>query len=952
MKTHHKLLSVPLTVSLLFFLGTTSISTQDTDGPGKNARKSAKALGFADEAVGVQTLGQLQNLTMNYGQITDTRFEDVGNRPTDTFFDFRYPRENFVGLCDDFSIFFAVKENPKNGNQGNVIDGWTDNNNEDWLAKDGSYGKTHYNAALDPNPHPELKWNNQVPYLAHSDLPATWPVDATGTAFWPGLWRRDAKTGAQIEGEFASDRDIYMVYTDKNNQQGPPIGIEIQEMSYNYASSFADKILMYEFFIVNKSGKALSGVYSGFYKDPDCSDHGEEKLLWLDSTLANGSKVTAIGQKDIDGANRPNPLGRLEPYTFGTAFVETPKNLGITSFHYFLDPGPTDDRVLWAIISSDPTNPNVAGSAASFFHGSNPKIDDVSLITAKEDLVWIAATGPFDMAPNDTVKFSIAVMVGDDDKEYNDLIWRAKGLFDVKFTGPKAPPAPRLKGVTGDRRVTLYWEDTPESFIDPLTGQMSFEGYKIYRSEDGGVTWGKAITDAKGRTAGYVPIAQFDLANGIKGNDPINPLIYLGDDTGLRHTWVDTTVVNGITYSYTMVSYDRGRASLQSLESPRGDGPHTHNFVHVTPSPVAQGKVPALLKSLTQTSGTGAGVLTLDIVDEKALKFVPYRVTFHGTPATRLTVTRLGQGGGVVLSAREVNRDNVPVVDGFKLKVATDPRIGGLKSITDQTGKNVLGIANLSSDKSWYVSYTENASADTASRTASYAIRFTGTPTIAYTWGLAGSVARYQVPFSVWNTTTNVQVCFEIQDLNNNNQWDEGELIFITRIPYPSPAPAIGAPNPATRIQEFAYQIAINNAPGDLPNTPPVTGTTINITSFNALKANDQFEFEFSPPAFDEALIDLGQIRVVPNPYVVTSRYESMQNVRELRFMYLPPECTIYIYTIAGSLVKTLDHKSGEGSLRWNLLSDWNQALAFGIYVYVVEDPNKNRHVGKFALIK
>jgi len=945
------ILSVALYLVILLF-STSSILSQDIDAPRKSHGELRKKLGFADEAIGVQTLGQLQNLTMNYGQITDTRFEDRGNAPTDIFFDFRYPRENFVGLCDDFSLFFAIRENPKNGNQGNVIDGWTDNNNEDWIAKDGSHGKTHYNPAMDPNPHVQLKWNNQTPYLAHSDLLQTWPVDATGTPFWPGLWRRDARTGAQVHGEFASDRDIYMEFDDSHNQQGPPVGIEVHEMAYNYASAFADKILMYEFFIINKSGRALTACYSGFYQDPDCSDYGEEKLLWMDTTFADGSKVTSIADRDIDGATVRNPLGRLEPYTFGTVFLETPKNMGITSFHYFVDPGPSDDHILWPIITSDPTNPNVASFAASYFHGSNSKFDDVSLIAQKQDLVWIAATGPFNMAPGDTVKFSIAVIAADDDNEYYQLVWRAKSLFDVKFTGPKAPPAPKICAVPGDGRVTLYWDDSPEAFVDPLSGTVTFEGYKIYRSEDGGVTWGKSITDAKGRTVGYVPIVQFDLKDNVKGADPINPLIWLGDDTGLRHSWVDSTVVNGITYSYTIVSYDRGRPGLQSLESPRGDGPQVQNFVNVTPSPIYQGMVPARVRSIKHVAGTGSWQLGFRILDDKALTSYPYRLTFQGTPATRFSMTRLDPNNTVLYSSKPVNQDDLPVVDGFSIEVVTDDRVGGIKSITDQNGKDVLGVNNLSSDKSWYVTYTENAQADTASRTAYYSIRFSSDSTLAYSWGLVGSVARYNVPFSVWNANSNTKVCFEIRDSNNNNRWEEGEAIYITRVPYPSPPPQPGSANPATNIREFAYQILINNAPGDTAYKPPIAGTVINIISYNALKADDRIEFDFSPASFNAEQVDLSQIRVVPNPYIAASRYESMQNVREIRFMYLPPECTIYIYTVAGTLVKTLHHKSNDGSLRWNLLSDWNQALAYGIYVYVVEDPQGHKHVGKFALIK
>ena len=928
---------------------------QDHDPPRRQHLR--KTTSFADEAVGVQTKGQLQNLLMNYGQITDTRYEDVGNAPTATFFDFRYPREHFTGLCDDFGLFFAIKENSKNNNQGNVIDAWTDNDNEDWVAKDGSYGKTHYNPAVDPTPHAELLYNNQTPYLAHSDLPDTWPVDATGQAFWPGLFRRDPGTGVQIPGEFASDRDIYCEFTDDHNQLGDVVGIEVHLMSYCYGRVYAEDILFYELFIINKSGRLLQGCSAGFYQDPDCSDYGQETLLVVDSTFADGSKLFSIAQRDFDGdiggATVPNSLGITEDYTFGTVFLETPRNMGITDFHYFLDSGPGDDRFLWPIITSDPTNVNIAADAANYFHGSNTHIDDVAQITTPQDLVWIAATGPFDMAAGDTVKLTFAVIAGDDDADYYQNLWQAKQMFDAHFNGPAAPPSPTLSSVTGDRRVTLFWDDAPESASDPSTGDQDFEGYKIYRSEDGGVTWGTKITDAQGRTFGYVPVAQFDLNDNIKGPDPKNPLMYLGNDTGLRHSWVDSSVVNGIAYSYTIVSYDQGTPTLYALEGARGDGPQVKNFVTVTPTPRASGFEPTELKSVAHTAGSGTGAVKVEIIDDGRTRSFPYRVTLEGTPATRFSLARVeGSTPITILQSALVNRTDLPIVDGFRVAVETDALIGGLKSITDETGKDVQGVSHPSSDSSWYVSATLFASADTASRSASYEIRFETTTTVAYSWGLSGSVAQYNVPFSVWNKVTGEQLCCEVRDLNNNGQWDEGETIFLTRAPYPSPAPSMGSPNPASTAQQFAYQVSINNFPGDAADTPPTAGTIISVNSYNALRTGDQFEFEFTAPAFNAAEVDLNQIRVVPNPYIVASKFEAVQNIRQIRFMYLPPECTISIYTVAGTLVKTLHHTSGEGSLSWNLLSDWNQALAFGIYVYIVETPQGKTHIGKFALIK
>ncbi|MGB6031210.1 MAG: hypothetical protein WBH55_00135, partial [Bacteroidota bacterium] len=465
-------------------------------------------------------------------------------------------------------------------------------------------------------------------------------------------------------------------------------------------------------------------------------------------------------------------------------------------------------------------------------------------------------------------------------------------------------------------------------------------------------TWGTRITDAQGRTYGYVPVAQFDLINNIKGADPKNPLAWLGTDSGLRHSWVDSNVVDGITYSYTIVSYDRGTETLFSLESTRGDGPQVKNFVTAIPLPTATGRIPAALQSLGQTAGSGDGSVGIEVIDAAALRTTPYRLTLEGTPASTFSVMRLDGSNTIVYSSSPVNNMDLAVADGFRVSVVSENRIGGIKSITEEGGGNVVGSGNLSSDGSWYASFTENAQADTAARSASYAIRFDGSGTTAYGWGIQGSTAQYTVPFSVWNTTSGSQVVFEIRDLNNDNQWQEGELIYITRVPYPSPAPAPGSPNPATQIQEFAYQILIANAPSDTAVRPPAEGTAVLIQSYNALRDGDEFEFQFTPDRFDASAVDLSQIRVVPNPYIVTSRYETLQNVRQIRFMYLPPRCTIRVFTLSGALVKTLEHDDDVGSISWNLVTDWDQAVAFGVYVYVAEDPEGNSHIGKFGLIK
>ncbi len=48
------------------------------------------------------------------------------------------------------------------------------------------------------------------------------------------------------------------------------------------------------------------------------------------------------------------------------------------------------------------------------------------------------------------------------------------------------------------------------SLPDPFSGEYDFEGYRVYRSEDNGITWGEKTTDINRYPSGYVPLAEFD----------------------------------------------------------------------------------------------------------------------------------------------------------------------------------------------------------------------------------------------------------------------------------------------------------------------------------------------------------------------------------------------------------------------------------------------------------
>ena len=97
----------------------------------------------------------------------------------------------------------------------------------------------------------------------------------------------------------------------------------------------------------------------------------------------------------------------------------------------------------------------------------------------------------------------------------------------------------------------------------------------------------------------------------------------------------------------------------------------------------------------------------------------------------------------------------------------------------------------------------------------------------------------------------------------------------------------------------------------------------------------------------------LDTIKVVPNPYIVRSRFNETSMSRKLRFTNLPQECRISIFTITGELVKVLDHNNQfDGNEWWDLRSANNQEVAPGLYIYHVESNNGKEKIGKFAVIR
>ena len=90
-------------------------------------------------------------------------------------------------------------------------------------------------------------------------------------------------------------------------------------------------------------------------------------------------------------------------------------------------------------------------------------------------------------------------------------------IYDANYQFAVPPPLPTVTAEAGDGFVRLSWDDVAERGVDPVTGELDFEGYRIYRSTDPEFRDPQVITTGTGTDpiGNGKPIAQFDLVDGI-----------------------------------------------------------------------------------------------------------------------------------------------------------------------------------------------------------------------------------------------------------------------------------------------------------------------------------------------------------------------------------------------------------------------------------------------------
>lgn len=803
------------------------------------ASELLKTAGVPDRAGGLINKGNIGQFFENRGKFYARRITDgpSGEYPIGSKRDMIYRVNPFIGT-------------PRNVVQGRYT------TNEEWEAVGGYHNRTDARVAF-------------------SNRPESWP--ATG---WPV---KDAE-GNNI---FRSDQDSHCVYSDSNNTKGM-LGLVVAQTTYTYGVKFARDIIFWRFDITTKGNKRLDSLYFALYLDFDIGNVSGGVAEYEDD-MADVNKELHLAYS-YDSDNFSSEWPGAPPGYMGFAFVRTPKvngkQLGITDWHYGLYDDDIDvDTVQYGIMSSSPGLYNAPQLSSRYFHlGSNaPNLhfDDPKTIPATGlDILSWAGSGPYTLQPGDTLSFVLAQVAGVSQDELFASTRMARKIEELSFVVARPPDAPRLSAIPGDRRITLYWDNRSELSRDKFTNQFDFEGYKIYRSLDKGATWDQVDRNAV-RTAGPdpVPLAQFDRVNEI------------GKNTGLQYSVVDTTVINGLEYWYSLTAYDKGDSTMESLETSIGSNLEAQNIAAVTPRQEAAGRSLPIAGNLTQ-AGTGNSNF-------------------------RFVITPTDQPG---VGGKNYTIDFAPVVT--------------------IEGGNLLT--------------TVQASVSNVSQTVAkdYAVRFTSATTFDVLDAANGTVVQAGMTYASGMSMSFDGLTVTLKDddptVGADFKPEERDSIVIWRgIRVVSGSETL---LPAQKLQ-LMKPFATTN--GVVLTVLPSVSAPAPITY------RDRFTFSVTAASVDQRVADdgLSKIRVVPNPYVVASKYEEefgalrREPIRQIKFIHLPPECTIDIFTLDGDLLRTLRHSSTDGVQSWDMRTSAGREISAGVYIYLVRTQSAER-LDRFAVIK
>ena len=491
------------------------------------------------------------------------------------------------------------------------------------LSTDPTSWPSSWPAAL-PNYYPVNGMSNES--ITNNALPAV-PILLDPETGWPG---------AGPDGSTLADQETFSYMfgwggTDQlgsGNSQTRWLRTQMMMRSMAWEGSLYESFIVWVFIVRNPTDKPIVDMSMGIHADlsffpafiPGIGQDADRHYYDPNLQLAygwddDGYEENPIGGGGLNGEDiawggvlvmkMPGGDGKVKTYDAAHFWEGQTSNSG--------SGGDPEMYYQWNLSNeNDPQDSNGDGIDDDFDGNGVPDAQDGGpnyYVGSGADGLQVLGSNKFTLQPGETDTLIFATIFGATEQELKTNSQRALSLYSNNWHPLKAPDPPVVESFIDDKKVTLVWGNGSEQ--DP-----KFEGYKVFRSQDDGQTWGtESYTDFQGGIH-YVPMAQFDLDNGIKGYYQTLPeyaWYYLGDDkwNNLRfvvsgdsipgfnlgnhrlthfqdgdtvNVYVDRTVLNGVDYRYYVAAYDSGNGIVGPLENSAASKPEElNNTVSVRP---------------------------------------------------------------------------------------------------------------------------------------------------------------------------------------------------------------------------------------------------------------------------------------------------------------------------------------------------------------------------------
>ena len=401
-----------------------------------------------------------------------------------------------------------------------------------------------------------------------------------------------------------------------------PLGIDIRLESYAWNYSYADAFVILNYTFKNQSEKTINDLYAGIWADPSIANFNYTDyyspgggFTWYDNLNGYDESLDLAGfkrniayQYDTDGDD-----GWAESY-LGMSILGSSidsKYLKAQYNQWVWTNSSNSDFPAYSMPIND--NERYDKMSSTVPKGSGPEYTSEGYPSSESSWLFLMSAGPIGSVPNvDTtmwslepgdscsISFVIVCAMWDDgangdsperrekmyvnydwaqkaydgeDKNRNNILEEDEDINDNqildRYILPAPPPSPNLYLDVDSRKITLYWQKNAEDFLDPISQEADFEGYRIYGAR-------KTNNESLGE---FSLLQEVDLVNELGYNTGFSSVRIVnesGEQDSLfiggsyyHYKFENLNVKDGWLNYYSITAYDQGdpAANLASLES-------------------------------------------------------------------------------------------------------------------------------------------------------------------------------------------------------------------------------------------------------------------------------------------------------------------------------------------------------------------------------------------------